>query len=303
MHKQTAPFDSCWDCIFSSRRCSVRAMSRTAIFAALLFNLVLGCESSPLPSTQPDLAALTDLADRVDLTDRADLQAPPDPASCAVKSAQELFPGAGPPIRFEDLPLADACLEKPHDAIIVLGCPSKDSGAASDCQVARADIAAALYHAGFGRYLITSGGAVKNRFVEAEALRDLLIARGVKKTAIHLEPRAEHTDENIYYSTKIMEAEGSRTALLVSDDPGHFVFVAVCDSNCCVDLGRLTPMRMMITLPGKPEKSVVVGHYVRYPFASQVSTAECAHLKTPTKFMCINLSSRRACAGHISLPN
>lgn len=110
-------------------------------------------------------------------------------SSCPVKSAQALFPGTGPPIRNEDLPLADACLAEPHDASIVLGCPSKDSGEASDCQVARADIAAALYHAGLGRYLITSGGAVKNRFVEAEALRDLLRARGVRECAIRLDRR------------------------------------------------------------------------------------------------------------------
>lgn len=231
-----------------------------------------------------------------------------DPATCAVPTLPELYPGPGVPKWDDGLPAADMCLGSAHDVLLVLGCPSEDSGAPSDCQVRRADIAAALYRAGLGADIITSGGAVKNRFVEAEALRDLLIARGIPAARIHTEPKAEHTDENIYYSTKIMEAAGWNDALVVSDAPGHLVNIAVCDSNCCVKLGRLTVITLPVMLKdpgtpaGEPPAPLVVGHYARYPFAAAVTADECTHLQQPSKLQCFNLGTRRACADHLQLP-
>lgn len=228
--------------------------------------------------------------------------ATPDAATCSVPTAQELYPGDAAP-RLSDPPLpADACLGAEHDVIVVLGCPSADSGAPSACQVARADIAVALFRAGLGRRFITTGGAVKNRFVEAEALRELLIARGVPAPDIRTEPRAEHTDENFYYSTRIMEAEGWDDALVVSESSGHLIFTALCDSNCCVKLGRLTVITIPIAVGEDAVQPLAVGHYVRYPAAAPVSAKECAHLLQPDKGLCINLSDRRACADRLQLP-
>lgn len=229
--------------------------------------------------------------------------APPDPALCPVATAEVLYPGPGPFNPFGDLPEADRCVASEHDAVIVLGCPSQADGSPSPCQVARADIAAALYQAGLGRRFITSGGAVQNRFVEAEALRDLLLARGVPAGAILTEPRAEHTDENIYYSSRLMAQQGWDDALVVSDNPGHLIATAVCDSNCCVRLGRLTVQTVPLRLGEQPEAPQALGHYVLYPAAAPVTDAECAHLALPSKFLCLNLAARRACAGRVQLPS
>lgn len=231
------------------------------------------------------------------------METPPiDAATCAVPTAQTIFPdGMRPPLGADEQLAADACLGAPHDAIIVLGCPSRDDGTAADCQITRAEIAAALYKKGLARNLITTGGAVKNRFVEAEALRDLLIARDIPASAISVEPRAQHTDENIYYSTRIMESAGWNDALMVSDDPGHLVFVALCDSNCCVKLGRLTVISLPLSVGGNTEELFAIGHYARYPDAQKVSDAECAFIEQPSKFLCTNLPTRRACADHFSL--
>lgn len=227
---------------------------------------------------------------------------PIDPATCAVPTAQMIFPeGSRPPLGADEQVAADECLLAPHDAIIVLGCPSRDDGTPADCQIMRADIAAAIYEKGRAKNVITTGGAVKNRFIEAEALRDLLIARGIPSSVISVEPRAEHTDENIYYSTRIMESAGWNDALMVSDDPGHLVFVALCDSNCCVKRGRLTVISLPVSVGGAAEELVAVGHYARYPDAAQVSDAECAHIEQPNRFLCTSLPTRRACADRFSL--
>jgi hypothetical protein len=186
---------------------------------------------------------------------------------------------------------------------MVLGCPSRDDGQPSDCQKKRADIAVGLQRLGYGDRFIVTGGAVANAHVEADALRALLLARGVPDDRIVREPLAMHTDENLYYSTRIMEAEGLVTAWVVSEDPGHLVMTAVCDANCCVQLGRMTVFELGVPLSsgGSPEPQKV-GHYVRTPPATLASTTECDHVKQPLKFMCTNLSSRRACAGRLMLP-
>jgi hypothetical protein len=93
-----------------------------------------------------------------------------------------------------------------------------------------------------------------------------------------------------------MEANGWSTAWIVSEDPGHLVMTATCDSNCCVELGRM--MVVDLTLGGTTYK---VGHYVRYPSGTMVSQAECTHIQQPLKAMCTNLASRLACADNFRL--
>ena len=218
------------------------------------------------------------------------------PACCPTPSMVDAYPGAYPNNPYGEHPAADTCIARAHDVILVLGCPNDDDGTPSDCQTKRADLAVALRDAGYGDRFITSGGAVHNAWVEADTLRDLLVARGVAAAAILTEPLAQHTDENLYYATGIMEAEGMKSALVVSDDPGHLILTAVCDANCCVGLGRLTVVEL--TTGAGP---VVAGHYALYPFAAPVTPAECEHIEVGTKFMCTNLATRKACADDFQL--
>lgn len=215
-----------------------------------------------------------------------------DVARCEIPPMQELFPSPLPPNPDDALPHAGACIDQPHDVIVVLGCPSLDDGGASPCQIERADIAVGLAQAGYASRFIVSGAAVHNDHEEASALRDLLVARGIAPDAILLEPEARHTDENLYFSSLIMQREGFVTALVVSESTGHLLYVAVCDSNCCVDLGRLT----LVELDGH-----AVGHYVLYPDAEPVSDEECAHLTDPRRGVCLNLGLRKACKDDFQL--
>ena len=256
-------------------------MKSSALLLASL-SLVFACGADPAPPS-PAVPPLPEGASPV--------------ALCPVESMIDIYPGEYPNQPNGPQPLASACITARHDVILVLGCPNDDdTGAPSACQIARADIAVALMEAGYGDTFITTGGAVHNEWVEADTLRDLLVARGVEASRITTEPLAEHTDENLYFSTRIMETLGFASAVVVSDQPGHLVLTGLCDSNCCVDLGRLTVVDLPIA-----SGRVSVGHYVRHPWARPNTDEECAHIRTPSKFMCTNLEQRRACKDDFQL--
>jgi hypothetical protein len=227
----------------------------------------------------------------------ADAAGPPplNPVSlCPVDTMDQIYAGPLPPNPYGPLPPATPCIAAPHDVIVVLGCPNNADGTPSTCQTTRADLATQWMKAGLGSRFITSGGAAHNQYVEAVTLRDLLVARGVPSSSIWMDTQALHTDQNIYFSTQIMKAQGWTNAIVISDDPGQFLYTGLCDSNCCVDLGRLTVFQF--TVEGAVQKQ---GHYVLYPWAQTVSTAECTLIEQTTKSMCTNLSSRTACADQL----
>ena len=215
------------------------------------------------------------------------------PEGCSQQDLIAQYPGDLPLDPSEPQPSAPECLV--FDVMVVLGCPSNEDGSPSECQASRADLAFRLREAGYADAIITTGGAVHTDVVEAEALRDLLVDKGVPEADITLEPLAEHTDENLYYSTQIMYERGWTAALVVSE-PDHLLYTAVCDANCCVGLGRL----LVWDFPLDGE-AVALGHYELSPPAVEVSAAECEHLTTPSKFMCFALPDRRACADDFQL--
>lgn len=202
------------------------------------------------------------------------------------------FAPASPWMPFPDAP---ACARQPHDVLVVLGCPSNTDGSASDCQKDRVRWARSLQRAGVGERFIVTGAAAHNAFVEAESMAQLLLEQGVPAQNVYIEPQAEHTDENIYYASLIMQNEGWQSAIVVSD-PNHLTYLAACDANCCVQLGRLSTMAF-----ATPDGDVHGGHYVLTPPADPVTQEECRHLRNPSRLMCTNFDSRRACAGDLKL--
>ncbi len=184
---------------------------------------------------------------------------------------------------------ADACVRAKHDAIIVLGCPNNDDGSPSQCQQARATIALGLQHAGYADHFITSGAAVHNAYVEAETLQQLLVAGGAAAAAISVENQAQHTDENIAFSTAIMSAKKWKSAIVVSDVPGQLFYEALCDSNCCVQKGRLTLFSFPVATG-----AVTAGDYILRPWGTASTARECAIITSNAQ--CLLLSSRKSCA-------
>jgi hypothetical protein len=64
---------------------------------------------------------------------------------------------------------------------------------------------------------VASGNAVYTPYVEAEALTEGLVALGVPRARVWLEPRALHTDENIAYALRIAGELGVREVAVASD--------------------------------------------------------------------------------------
>lgn len=108
-------------------------------------------------------------------------------------------------------------LPAPSDVGIVLGASLWDNKPSPGLRE-RLDQALSLYRANvFSRFIVTggldAGGAV---LTEAEGMRDYLRQQGVPDSAIFIEPKATSTYENLRYSKAIMEAQGWRTAVIVT---------------------------------------------------------------------------------------
>ena len=116
------------------------------------------------------------------------------------------------------------------DVIIVLGCPSYEGNVVSttfsSCLLARAHHAAELYHKGLAGHIIPTGGLTGPAPSEAAAMGQVLEGDGVPRGAIILEEQARSTVQNVQFSRDIMQANGWRTAILVSD-PHHIKRAAV----------------------------------------------------------------------------
>jgi uncharacterized SAM-binding protein YcdF (DUF218 family) len=95
----------------------------------------------------------------------------------------------------------------PADVIVVFG--------TNDLRVAR--FAARLYHEGFGRTLVCTGGmahqgdllATKWHKTEAEMYADEAAALGVPRDRIVLEPRAANTAENVRFTRELLRRSGA----------------------------------------------------------------------------------------------
>jgi uncharacterized SAM-binding protein YcdF (DUF218 family) len=102
------------------------------------------------------------------------------------------------------------------DAIIVLGNSADNDGNPTPQQLARVTEAVHEYERGVAPRLIMTGGAVRNRFVEARVMARTAEAQGIPESAILVEPEARDTMENACYSARIMKAHGWRSAEVVS---------------------------------------------------------------------------------------
>ena len=242
------------------------------------------------PDAQPEtFAPDTTRPDTFDTVDTTPVDTVDPVATCPTPTLMESFPPPFPPSPYGDWPHAEGCISGRHDVIIVLGCPSKSNGSPARCQERRAEMADWLYESDLADHVIVTGAAVHTPFIEADAIAALLVDRGVPEAAIVKEPLARHTDENLYYSSRIMESRGWRSALVVSDDPGHFVYTGLCDANCCVKLGRMT----LWSFDVGPNGRIHAGHYVLSPPGPGVSDAECTHIAG--LLLCSNLDERKAC--------
>ena len=124
--------------------------------------------------------------------------------------------------RLLELPLVvrDALL-RPLDAIVVLGATLAPDGEMTPVLAERISAAAALWHAGAGRFVLVTGGVTSGRTdgrAEADAMASGLRALGV--TDLVVERVSSTTRENAQRSRPLLEARGARSLWIVTQ-PFH----------------------------------------------------------------------------------
>jgi uncharacterized SAM-binding protein YcdF (DUF218 family) len=106
------------------------------------------------------------------------------------------------------------------DVLIVLGTPADKDGNPTPRQLARVNEAVHEYERGVAPRIIVTGGAVGNRFVEAQVMARTAEAQGIPASAVLEDPQARNTIENTCNALRIMRSHGWESAEVISS-PSH----------------------------------------------------------------------------------
>lgn len=106
------------------------------------------------------------------------------------------------------------------DVIIALGYPANAEGTASPMMVQRVKKAVELFQKHSASYIICTGGAAHNEYVEATVMAELMKSMGVPANQIIEETKAKNTYQNIFNSISIMQERGWKSAIAVTS-PNH----------------------------------------------------------------------------------
>lgn len=106
---------------------------------------------------------------------------------------------------------------KNYDAIIVPGYPFTPNGKMNIIYKMRLHWAVELYNTGVTKNIIVSGGAVHTPYVEAKIYALYLTEMGVDPEHIHIESRAEHSLENVYYGMELAKEHGFENVAVATD--------------------------------------------------------------------------------------
>jgi uncharacterized SAM-binding protein YcdF (DUF218 family) len=103
------------------------------------------------------------------------------------------------------------------EVIVVLGQPADADGNPTPEVLSEVTEAVREYERGVAPRIIFTGGAVANRFVEAQVMARTAEAQGIPRSAVLVEPQARDTIENACYSTRLMKANSWRSAEVISN--------------------------------------------------------------------------------------
>lgn len=125
---------------------------------------------------------------------------------------------------------ADTDETRAADCVIVLGAGTWE-GEVSPVFAERLRHAVSLYRSGYAPKIILTGGLdPRNTITDAEAARRWLVREGIPEADIRMEEKSRYTHENFVYAKEIMDREGWRDALVVSD-PLHMKRAMLCASD------------------------------------------------------------------------
>lgn len=124
------------------------------------------------------------------------------------------------------------------DTLIVLGYPASADGTPSPEQRERVLEGVREYKAGVAPYIIMTGTAAHNQYIEADVMAQLARSQGVPASAILEDVQAQNTIQNIYYSAVIMHDHGLNSAEIISS-PSHLPRAALIVNTLNVDQPNL----------------------------------------------------------------
>lgn len=141
---------------------------------------------------------------------------------------------------------------RPSDAIVVLGAAQWD-GKPSPVLQARLDHAFELYAAGLAPKVIVTGGVgTGDNYSEGEVARQYLLRKGIPAAAVLTENRGRTSYESMEGATALMQHNGWRRALLVSD-PFHMYRLKQMAGDLGVQAAT-SPTRTSPIRPGSDEE-------------------------------------------------
>jgi uncharacterized SAM-binding protein YcdF (DUF218 family) len=104
----------------------------------------------------------------------------------------------------------------PFDAVIVPGCPYEGEEWSSLMKI-RVYWAKYLYDSGYAKNIIFSGSAVYSPYYESQLMGVYAKELGIETTNIFYDNKAEHSTENVYYSSVLADSLGFRNIALATD--------------------------------------------------------------------------------------
>lgn len=118
----------------------------------------------------------------------------------------------------------------PYDVIIVPGLPY-DSSKQNILLKVRMFWAKDLFDKGIARNIIFSGGAVHTAWVEGMAMKTMADSMGIPPDHTFVEDRAEHSNENVYFSWKLAQKMGFKKIALATDQYQNYFLVSFIEKR------------------------------------------------------------------------
>lgn len=104
-----------------------------------------------------------------------------------------------------------------YSCAIVCGYPADEEGKTTALMKARVEKAVELWKDKRVKYLILSGGAVRNPFVEAEVMKAYAVSLGVPRECLITEKQSVSTYHNMMYCKDIMQECGFEDCVIVTN--------------------------------------------------------------------------------------
>lgn len=117
-----------------------------------------------------------------------------------------------------------SCASKPENAsvptsaMVVLGFPANEDGTPSSLLKYRLDKALSVFKKEKIDRIIVTGGAVQNKYPEAEVMKKYLIQKGISEKIIITETRAKSTFGNALYSSRILKELNAQNPVIVTSE-------------------------------------------------------------------------------------